>query len=59
MEMEMEARQAVVKSLAPVRPHPRGKPKKAIPTSIEVASAKDGTMETEVMCYSILQSMGH
>jgi len=59
MEMEMEVRQAVVKNLAPVHPHPRVKPKKAIPMSMEVTSAKDGTMETEVICYSILQSMGH
>jgi len=54
MEMEMEAKQAVVKKLAPVHPRPRVKSKNVGPTSMEVTSAKNGTMETEVTCCFIL-----
>ena len=58
MEVEMEAEQAVVKKSVPVRPRSRVKSKNAGPTSMEVASAKDRTTETEVMhCFILVQSM--
>ena len=58
MEVEMEAEQAVVKKSVPVHPRSQVKSKNAGPTSMEVASMKDRTTETEVMhCFILVQSM--